>query len=457
MALTSRRLSSATLPGGMVPVAGGLVVLGITSYGFLVLAARSLGPERYAPLSVLWALAVLVGPAVFVPLEQELSRAIAARQVTGGGWESMVRKAFLPGLAIVAILAMVAVAARGWLLSRVFDDQPLLLVGLVLSVLGYFCEHLVRGALAGAGRFGPYGRVLATEGCLRLVGCMALAVAGVSSPGPYGLVLGATPMLAAFVGARGQALFSPRRTATAAGAGDTRARKPADADAAGPTLRKALGWLLAGSLFSQLLVNGAPVAVKLLASAAEKATVGRFVAALIVARIPLFLFASVQAAALPRLSGLAAAHRHEEFRAGVRRLLLLVGAFGLASTMGAAVAGPQAVQVLFGSEFRLGRADLVYLAAASAFYMLAMTVGQALIALCAQARAAVAWSAGFVTFVVVVVVSPGLLLRAERGLLAGSMVAFAVMVARLTPLIRDGIATGRPVNEAPECLPPTVP
>ena len=103
MALTSRRRSSANLPGGMVPVAAGLVVLGATSYGFLVLAARSLGPERYAPLSVLWALVFLVGPGVFVPLEQELARAIAARQATGRGAEDLVRKAGLAGVAMLEL------------------------------------------------------------------------------------------------------------------------------------------------------------------------------------------------------------------------------------------------------------------------------------------------------------------------------------------------------------------
>lgn len=49
----ARLFSAGNLPAGMVPVATGLVVLGVTAYGFLVVAARSLGPERYAPLSVL--------------------------------------------------------------------------------------------------------------------------------------------------------------------------------------------------------------------------------------------------------------------------------------------------------------------------------------------------------------------------------------------------------------------
>ncbi|MEA2685075.1 MAG: hypothetical protein QOE93_270, partial [Actinomycetota bacterium] len=66
-------------------VAAGLVVLGLTAYAFLVIAARALGPEAYAPLSALWAIVFLVGPGCFVPLEQELARSLAARGAAGLG------------------------------------------------------------------------------------------------------------------------------------------------------------------------------------------------------------------------------------------------------------------------------------------------------------------------------------------------------------------------------------
>ena len=44
------------LPEGTLAVGAGLIVSGVTSYGFLAISARALGPERYAPLGVLWAL-----------------------------------------------------------------------------------------------------------------------------------------------------------------------------------------------------------------------------------------------------------------------------------------------------------------------------------------------------------------------------------------------------------------
>ena len=214
--------------------------------------------------------------------------------------------------------------------------------------------------------------------------------------------------------------------------------QPAGGDPVGPGLTSALGWLLAASLFAQLLVNVAPVTVKLLATPEQSALVSRFVAGLIVARIPLFLFSAIQSFALPKLSGLAASGRHDDFRHVLLRLVGVVGGFAVAGILGVATVGPTVLELLFGQEFGLARHHLVYLASASASYMLAMTVGQALIALRSQSRVAAAWLAGVVTFALVAAVSPGLVERAERGLLAGSVVALGVMVAALLPLLPRG-------------------
>ena len=129
----ARRLAS-TLPGGIAPVAAGLIVLGITAYGFLIVAARSLGAERYAPLAVLWALVFLIGPGVFVPLEQELARAISARQATGRTSEHLVRMAALAGTLLL-----------GPRLGK-YDDEgrPVTIPGhnMPLAVLGVCLLHI---------------------------------------------------------------------------------------------------------------------------------------------------------------------------------------------------------------------------------------------------------------------------------------------------------------------------
>ena len=76
------------------------------------------------------------------------------------------------------------------------------------------------------------------------------------------------------------------------------------------------------------------------------------------------------------------------------------------------------------------------LAGATAAYMLAMTMAQALIALSGYARVAMGWLAGVVAFAVVTALGSDLLVRVETGLLAGAVVAAAAMAALLTPLLR---------------------
>ena len=78
------------LPEGTLSVGAGLIVSGITSYGFLAISARALGPEKYAPLGVLWALTYVVCPGVFLPRpETEL---VAGRAVEEGVPEEVVEQ-----------------------------------------------------------------------------------------------------------------------------------------------------------------------------------------------------------------------------------------------------------------------------------------------------------------------------------------------------------------------------
>jgi len=410
-----------------VSVAIGLLVLGVTAYGFLLLSARVLGPSRYASLSALWALVFLAGPGFFLPLEQEVGRSLAARRARGMGDGSLLGRAAVLGGAATAVLVAAVAVFRSPLLHRLFDAQGLLLVGFVLSLVGYFAEHLVRGSLAGHGHFPRYGLVLGTEGAFRLVGCVALAVFGVASAGPYGVVLGGAPLVAALAGVRRRSAPPP----------------PPGPPAPYRDLTSSLGWLLAASVSAQLLVNAAPLAVKVLATSAQQAEAGRFLAGLVVARVPLFLFVAVQASLLPRLSELHASGRQRELRSTLRRLMLAVAALAMAATVGAAIVGPRVLEVLFGSGFRLGGRDLALLAAASGAYMLALTAAQPLIALSSPARVAVGWVVGVVAFVLTTVAMGGLLARVEWAFFAGSVVAAVSMGALLLPLLGDDGPSGR--------------
>jgi O-antigen/teichoic acid export membrane protein len=259
--------------------------------------------------------------------------------------------------------------------------------------------------------------MIGTEGVFRLVLAGILAFIGVESVGAYGLLIGLAPIAALLVALPGQRnLVTP------------------GPDAPWSELSTSLGVLLAASVLSQLLVNAGPLAVKVLDPDSELA--GHFLNGVLLTRVPLFLFQAVQAALLPKLAGLAAAGRRADFRTGLVRLLMVVGALGLLGTIGAFLVGPQLLRILFGEEFDLGRRDLTMLAAASSGIMVCQALSQALVALHAQGRAAAAWAAAVVAFVVVTALGNDLLFRVEAGLVAASGVGMVLLGGLLTDRLR---------------------
>jgi O-antigen/teichoic acid export membrane protein len=255
----------------------------------------------------------------------------------------------------------------------------------------------------------------------------------VDTVGPYGVIIGLSPIAATLIGVRKERnLITP------------------GPDAPWSELSSALGYLLAASVMAQLLVNAGVFAVQLLADAEQKGkhgVAGRFLNGLIIARIPLFMFQAVQAALLPKLAHLAGAGRHADFRAGLKRMLALVVAIGALATVTAFSIGPFVVTTMFGKDFRLSHTDLGYLAAASAVYMLALALAQALIALATYPRVVIGWAVGLVVFAVVTAVQHDLLPRVERGFLAGSLASAVMMAWSVHSVLATGAAGGHDADE----------
>jgi O-antigen/teichoic acid export membrane protein len=389
-------------------------------YGFLVVAARALGTARFAPLSVFWALLFVCGPGFFLPLEQETGRAIAARRVRGlGGRPVFVRAALLGGvLAIALIITTLAVA--GPIDDHVFHGDGALLAGLVCGLVAYLCEFLARGALAGNARFGAYGLLLGGEGALRVAFAAILAVIGVKSAGPYGISLIVASFAAialAVTGRRGLLRPGP--------------------PAPWSEVTSALGFLLIASVFTQLLLSVGAVAVQLLATPAQETAAGRFQLSRIVAYVPIFLFQAVQSALLPKLSTLATAGRHREFRSLLVRLLILMGGLGFLAIAGFTVLGPAVTRLLFGHGFELTNLDFALLSASCIGFIFTQIFGYVLISLSGYRRVALGWASGGVAFFVVAAVGSQLFLRVELGLLCGAIASAAVMAALMRPVLRE--------------------
>ena len=412
------------LPDGTVTVGVGLVINGIMAYAFLGLAGRTLGADANEPLAVMWAMIYLIGPGVFLPLEQEVSRALANRWAQGLGVGPLVRQAGVLGMGLAGVLVVATAALSGVLLDHLFDDQWLLVAGFSLAVVSYGAVHLARGMLAGLGRFRGYSAYFVAENTLRFAAGAVLAVVGVTTAGPFGLVVGVTPMLALAFALRGEK--------------DLASDGP---PAPWAELSGALGSLLAASILTAFLLYAGPVAVELLADESQSGEASRFLAGLTIARVPVFMFQAVQAALLPKLSALAGAGRLVEFKQRLNRLLMAVGAIAVAGVIGAFLLGPTIIRVLFGQDFVMDRVDIALLAMSSGAFMIAVALGQALIALSGQSKVALGWLIGVVTFLGVTALGNDLLLRVEVGLVAGSAVAAVVIGVVAARRLRHQLAT----------------
>jgi O-antigen/teichoic acid export membrane protein len=421
------------LPEGTLQVGVGLVVAGITTYAYLTFAKAALGSSAYGPLGVLWALLFTLGPGFFLPLEQEVSRALAARRSRSEGSGPLIRRAATLGGVLLVVLLVVGIVTGPITVAHLFSGQWLLLVGLLLGLIGYYMGHLARGTVSGLGRFGPYAVYVGGEGVVRLAGCLVLAVVGAKTAGPYGVVLGLAPMIAAVVAVRGQrGIFTP------------------GPDAPYSELSASLGALLAASVLAQALVNAGVIAVKLLATGPNAdEIVATFFIGVVVARLPLFLFQAVQAALLPKLTSLATTGQIVEFKSGFKKLVAVVAAVGAVGVASSLIAGPAVVDKAF--DANLGRTDLVLLAAGSAAYMLALAVSQALIALHGQNQVALAWLGSVVAFVLgIFVFSPlALYYRIELSSLLGATTALLAMaVCVIAKTRRDTVLSADDLIEA---------
>ena len=410
------------LPRGTLLVGGGLLINGLAAYAFLTIAARNLGPEAYTSVGMLWALSFMLGPGFFQPLEQETARTIASR--FGRGVAPVVRTAAAIGGLVALGLTVVGVVVSPWMVDGVFGGEPWLLVGLLLVIVGLGVAHLAKGVLAGLGRFGGYTRYVVGEGLGRLlaVGLMAAVVS--DGVGAYGLAIGLAPCVGIVVAMAGQRGL--RTPGPPAPIGD---------------MARALGALLVASVATAVVLNVSPLAVKVLAGPGEGSEPGRFLNALLVARIPLFFFQAVQASLLPQLSSLAGAGRHGELWGILRRLLVAVGSLGAVVVVVAAVAGPWAVEFAFGSDYAVARRDMILLAASSVGLMVVLSLAQGLIACQSRGRMALAWVAGLVAFPVVVALGSDLFLRVEVALIATVVVVAGVMAVLLAARIHHETAT----------------
>lgn len=401
---------------GLGSVGSGVIGAGVLTYLFLSLAGRVLGPEGFTPVSTLWALVFIVGPGLFLPLQQELGRVLAAqREHEGGGGGTAVRRTARLTAGVALAIVVITVAAGPWLTDALFSGSWAMLWCFEGAIVAYAAAYLIRGVLSGRGEFGDFGQMVVLESLARLVVGGVLALVGIRTAPAFGAAIAFAPLLSSVLITRfGRTL-----------------RMPAGHDVTWGEISRALGWLTLGSVFAQFVANAGPLAVQVLQGPGQQAQAGRFLSALLIARVTLYLFQAVQATIVPNLAELATQGKDDAMRQAIRRITLVCLALVVASGVGALLLGPWVVHLMFGDGFEIGARTMCSLAATSSVYVLAAALNGASIAGGLHRLSGLTWVFGGLAFMVGIMLSDDLFQRVEIGYAAGSVTAAVILVVGL--------------------------
>jgi O-antigen/teichoic acid export membrane protein len=387
-------------------------MVGISAYAFLGLAGHALAPREYAAVASLYLLTAVVGPGVFVAVEQETSREISSRISTGGPTRPVARSATVISARLAVAVIALLLALSPLLVHRVFGGAWSLLVASLVAVAGAASVYVIRGLFSGQRRYGWYGASLVAEGLARLVPAVVLFGVDVADTGTgvaaFGFAFALGTLLAAAATVVGVHPGAP-------GAPSGLARMARD-----------VGFLVGASGLTFLLANIAPVVLTSRLTD-DPDTAASFVSLFVLARIPLFLFSPVQAFLLPSLTAAAERGEAARVRRQLRTMVVMVGAIGLVGVAGAAVAGPWAARVFFNAPLELSGLVAALLGISTVIMMLTQVWQPALVALGEQRAATSAWITGTVIFGALLFTPTAPVVAVLAAQLAGPAVVVVIM------------------------------
>lgn len=361
-----------------VALAAGSVVSGLLAYVLFVLVTRGLGAEEAAPVSVLWTQWTFAAAALTFPLQHWITRSIVA------GHEGDVRSA-APRVAAFVVAASLGLGLLAWLLrDRLFGrDDAWFPVLVVLVMLSSAAVGVMRGGLAGHGRFAAVAWSLVAENALRCALVGVLLLADVRDPEVHGLALVAGGLVA---------LWPSAWRIGGDGTGDGRALE-------------FLGGAATGQLVAQTVLTGGPVLLALLGGSPVGVTA--MFATLALFRAPYMVVLGT----LPQLTERVTTYVVE---GAVDRLLSLARGLGvvtvvavpLAAVLGAAL-GPRLLRLVFGSTVDVTAEVAAVLAAGCTLAVANVVLMVAALAGAWPSRVALAWGGAVVVGLVAALVLAG--------------------------------------------------
>jgi O-antigen/teichoic acid export membrane protein len=403
--------------GEILPVGAGMFLLGVSAYVVLGLAGHTLAPRDYAAVASLYLLAAITGPGVFIAIEQETNREVSSRRLTGAGIRPVCRGGLVVASGFVVVVCAVLLAASPLLVPRVLGGHWGLQAAVLAAVAGSAMVYLLRGLFAGERNFGWYAGSLGLEGSARIVPCIALAVLGVRDPLWFGWAFALGTGVAALLCLPGL-------------------RPPA----AGPPVNllwmaRNSGLLALASGLTYVIANTAPLVLTArLLEAPEVAA--SYVSLFVLARIPVFLFAPLQAFLLPTFTAGVERVDVSHLRSRLRIALLAITAIGLPSAALTAALGPWAIQTFFGAPVRLPHMAAGLLGCGTVAMLAAQTLQPALVALRVHRMATAAWTAGTVVFAALLLLPGDPVAGAVAAQVGAPVTVFAVMAAAVITGLR---------------------
>lgn len=367
---------------------------GLLTYGFFSLASHSLPRQQYGQIVLLWSAVFITTSVLYRPIEQLLSRTIAERQARGFvGWQPL-RVAASIQLALGLAFLVLALTLKGTIQDELFSGNGELFWIMVVAVLAYAISYFARGFLAGQHLLGLYGALVFMEAVSRFGFALAVAVGVASGATVTGMGIAAAPLISLFVvplalGGRARRLAASEGSAGAqAGAEDLSMTHGAGFAAA----------VLIIMFSEQTFINGGPLIIKATEGASGSALAGFVFNLLLVARAPLQLFQAVATSLLPHLTSIRVSHGRDHFHHSVKMTVLAIAAFAVAVIATMLVAGPELMELFFGSNFDYDRLGLALVAVGMGLYLTAATLNQAALAQGQARHAAICWAVSAALF-----------------------------------------------------------
>jgi O-antigen/teichoic acid export membrane protein len=419
-----RRILQGLRTGGTYWMLVGSFMAALGAYLFQLITTRSLDEIRYAPIGTLWTIQYLTVSIFLYSIETYVTRG-SLQAEAGDGSEAV---SLLRIWVSIALVAVAVSASSWWFRDRLFQGRGDLAVVAGCLVVAFGAFMIVRGRLAGSGRFKAYGLVTASESLCRFV----LAAGGAAASAGTRLFAWVMPM-----GALAAASLWPvlkRRRPAPQGRGVLPVKPPG-------TMRF-LALTTSANAAAQLLLAGGPLLLAFLH--ASPTAISIFFVTVTAARLPIvFVFGGILSRLLGTFVRLADTDHGRSLRLAATRIAAGTGAVAVLGGAAAAAVGSPVIGLLFGHGFlppwwvAAGATTGVLLATGS------MVLNQVLVATGSEARLPVVWTIALIGAALTIAVtawSP--LARVVTGFIVGEVIALiglAVAIRFGTPGRTTGV------------------